>query len=273
MTYKRSIGLFALSLSSLMLLSGCSDSDESKSVATPAFEADTSYLDDLPRAQKLEEPTIADEPEEQSEPAPVEEEKEYKDEDREWTAERTSKSILGKSRDKAKTLGTQLQDSTQPANGLAVTYYDEEYAQAAGFAWDMDEDWQMAVPSNGRFAEMYIQNQLGNASVSFTKETSSASQIRRSLESSITDIFTGRSKARTSTKEVMGHTVTTMDLSGTYIDPSAKGSSNGSPFYMIHAVVVELPTTKVLIKLWGPEDTVKLNIAKFDQMIENMYER
>ncbi len=274
MTHPRPIVFASLLLASLVLATGCSDSKDDASVATPAFEADTSYLNDLDQGQSVDEPVVEDAPDEQIDStAQDEEEKQYKDEEREWTAERKSKSILGKSRDKARDLATQIQDSTQPSNGIAVTYADEEYAQAGGFAWDMPEDWQMAVPSNGRFAEMYIQNQLGNASVAFTKETSSPTQVRRLLESSITDTFSSRTKARTSTKVVRGFTVTIFDLKGTYIDPSAKGMTNGSPFYAIHAVVIELPTTKVLIKLFGPQDTVEQNIGKFDAMIEKMYEK
>lgn len=271
--HPRSIECTSLLLASLILVSGCSDSKDD-SVATPAFEADTSYLDDLDQGQSADEPVVEDAPDEPVEPTPQDdEEKQYTDEDREWTAERKSKSILGKSRDKARNLATQIQDSTQPDNGIAVTYADEEYAQAAGFAWDMHEDWQMAVPSNGRFAEMYIQNQLGNASIAFTKETNSPTQLRRSLESSITDTFSSRTKARTTTKVVRGFTVTIYDLKGTFIDPSAKGMTNGSPFYAIHAAVIELPTTNVLIKLFGPQDTVEQNIGKFDAMIEKMYEK
>ncbi|MGV6813629.1 MAG: hypothetical protein ACWA5W_01315 [Phycisphaerales bacterium] len=268
------ITLSFLAVASASMLGGCSDSNDNAPPATPAFEADTSYLDDLAIDQPAAEPEVVVDDVVQDEPVEdVEQPKEYLDEDREWTPENKSKSIFGRARDKAKNLADQLQDSTTPANGVAITYADEEYAQAAGFAWDMPEDWQMAVPAAGRFAEMYIQNPLGNASVAFTKETQSPNQIKRALQSSITDIMTGRSKAKVSTKTVMGHAVTIFDLTGTYIDPGAKGTSNGSPFYAIHAAVVELPTTKVLIKLWGPEDTVNQNKGKFDAMIEKMYEK
>ena len=262
-------------IASLLFGAGCSESSNDTPPPTPAFEADTSYLDGLADDQGIETPSVVDEPtiavtDQEPEPEP---EKLYLDEEREWTAEKGSKSILGKSRDRAIDLGSQLQNSTKPENGLAITYADEEYAQAAGFAWDMREDWRMAVPSFGRFAEMFIESPLGNASISFTKETDSPAQVRRRLEATITDTFSGRSKAQTSTKTVMGFPVTAMDLSGTFIDPGAKGSSNGAPFYRIHAVVIELPTTKVLIKLWGPSDTVEQNIGKFDAMIDAMYER
>ncbi len=266
----------ALVCSTLLVVPGCSDSNSNTSTPTPEFEADTSYLDDLAEDQGIEAPPAQEEqpePEiEESEPDP-EPEKLYLDEKREWTAEQGSKSIYGRARDKAVNIGSQMQNSTVPENGLAITYSDEEYAQAAGFAWDMPEDWRMAVPSRSRFAEMYIQNPLGNASIAFTKETSSPMQLRRLLESVITDTFSGRTKAKITTKTVMDYQVTILDLSGTYVDPNAKSSSNGAPFYAIHAVIIELPTTKVLIKLWGPQDTVEQNIGKFDAMIEEMYER
>lgn len=256
------------------MLASCSDSSSDVGVATPEFEADTSYLDGLAQDQGIETQEIENESTQAVDPVnEPEPEKLYTDEEREWTEEDGSKSILGRSRDRAKDLRDQIQGSTEPDEGLAITQYDEEYAQAAGFAWDMPEDWRMAVPGAGRFAEMYIQNPLGNASVVFTKETNSISQIKRSLQSTITDTFSGRTTVKTSTKVVFGHNVTVFDLEGTYLDPGAKGTSNGNPFYAIHAVVIELPTTRVLIKLWGPQDTVSRSLGKFDAMIEKMYER
>ena len=269
-----------VSISLLLLiplgLSACSDSNADQSLATPAFEADTSYLDDLATDEGIE--IQKDEPQAESTTSPNDlpsepEEKEYKDEDREWTAEEGSKSIFGRARDKAKNVVKLANDSTEPENGVAITAYDEEYAQAAGHAWDMPEGWRMAVPTTGHFAEMYIQNQLGNASVVFSKESGTLRQIRRTLEATMTDTFGGSSKTITTKKTIQDFPVTFFELNGTYLDPSGKGNRNGSPFYAIHAAVIELPTTKILIKLWGPEDTVKQNKYLFDTMIEKMYER
>ena len=130
----------------------------------------------------------------------------------------------------------------------------------------------MAVPSAGNFGEMFIKHPLGNASVVFEKTEWNSSQTKRELQKYITDMF-GSSDARTSGKTVNGFSVTIFDLEGTYIDPSGKGGRNESPFYAIHAALIELPTTKVLIRMWGPQDTVNQNKAKFDKMIENMYEK
>jgi len=274
----QSIAITAILLTSLSMLASCSDKSSDGGVAAPEFEADTSYLDGLAQEQGIETQDVENETTQDTtqviEPINTSEpEKLYTDEEREWTEEGGSKSLLGRSRDRAKDLRDQIQGSTEPDEGLAITQFDEEYAQAAGFAWDMPEDWRMAVPGGGRFAEMYIQNPLGNASVVFTKETISIPQIKRSLQSTITDTFTSRTTVKTSTKVVLGHTLTIFDLEGTYLDPSAKRTSNGNPFYAIHAVVIELPTTRVLIKLWGPQDTVNQNKGKFDAMIEKMYER
>ncbi len=273
----QNIGTGLLLFAALSTLASCSDSSSDTSVATPAFEADTSYLDELAQTQDQsldQDQDIEADPIESAEPEPqVAQEKQYKDEERQWVREDGSKSLLGRARDRAKNIGEQAQGSTEPENGLAITAFDEEYAQAAGFAWDMPEDWRMAVPGTGRFAEMYIQHRLGNASVSFTKETDSIANIKRRLESTITSTYSSRTKATITKKTVMDFPVTILDLEGTYIDPGAKGTSNGSPFYAIHAAVIELPTTKVLIKLWGPADTVKQSTGKFDAMIEKMYER
>lgn len=261
-------------LCSLLALAGCggSSSSSDSDPVTPDYEPDTSYLDGLAEDQGIDTS--------ESEPEPVEidqtqvgaDESEYTDEDREWVEEKGPKSILARSRDKARDVTQQLQGGTEPEEGIANTIYDEEYAQAAGFAWDMPETWRMAVPSAGHFAEMYIQHPLGNASVVFSKTDESIAQVKRALQANITDTF-GSSDTRTSTKTINGFTVTIFDLEGTYIDPSGKGGRNESPFYAIRAALIELPTTKVLIKMWGPQDTVKQNTGKFDAMIEKMYEK
>lgn len=265
-----------LSVSILIALAGCgggSDSD-SKSAVAPDYEADTSYLDGLAADKGIDtSDPVADEPIEidQTQIA-AEPEKTYEDEDREWVEEDGSKSIFGRSRDKARDQRNAIQGGTEPENGIANTTYDEEYAQAAGFAWDMPEDWRMAVPSSGHFAEMLVQHPLGNASVVFEKTEWNAAQTKRELQKYIISTF-GSTDARTSTKSVRGFSVTMFDLEGTYIDPSGKGGRNESPFYAIHAALIELPTTKVLIRMWGPQDTVNQNKAKFDAMIEKMYEK
>jgi len=240
----------------------------------PDYEPDTSYLDDLAEENGIdpEEDASQAQPIEIDQTAVAEDTTEPIDEEREWIEEEGSKSIFGRSRDKAKNLRDQIQDGTEPENGIANTTYDEEYAQAAGHAWDMPEGWRMAVPSSGHFAEMYIQNPLGNASVVFEKTQDPLALVRRSLESNITSTF-GDSKARTSTKEIQGFKVTLIDLEGTYLDPTSKGTRNESPFYAIHAAYIELPTTKVVIRMWGPQDTVNQSKARFDAMLERMYEK
>lgn len=264
-----------ITVSALITLAGCgggSDSGSENAVA-PDYQADTSYLDDLAEDQGIDtsepeaaEPIEIDQTQIAADPA-----NDYEDEDREWVEEDGSKSLLGRARDRGKDIRDQIQGGTEPENGIANTTYDEEYAQAAGFAWDMPEDWRMAVPSAGRFGEMFIKHPLGNASVVFEKTEWNSSQTKRELQKYITDMF-GSSDARTSSKTVKGFSVTIFDLEGTYIDPSGKGGRNESPFYAIHAALIELPTTKVLIRMWGPQDTVNQNKAKFDKMIENMYE-
>lgn len=264
-------------LGTLITLPGCGNSSSSSASSkpvTPDYEPDTSYLDTLAEDKGIE--TQADEPEQS--PAVIDqtkvgsEEPESGDEEREWVKEEGSKSIFGRSRDKARDVTQQLQGGTEPEEGLANTIYDEEYAQAAGYAWDMPEDWRMAVPSAGHFAEMYIQHPLGNASVVFSKTEKNAAETQRELKTYITDTF-GSGSPKTSTKTIKGFKVTFIDLDGTYIDPSGKGGRNESPFYAIHAALIELPTTKVLVRMWGPQDTVNQNKGKFDAMIEKMYEK
>lgn len=254
-----------LLLASVLLALGCSDSS-SETSATPTNDIDSSYLDELEREQapEIEEAPIEEDPIEIAQNAAPEEEQ------RQWEAEQGSRSTLGKARDRAKDITNRLRDGTSPDNGIAFTSSDEEYANASGYRWDMPEDWRMAVPSSGRFAEMYINHPLGNASVAFTKEQGSVRDITRSLQSMLVSDIGGRTDVDTTTKHVLGHTVTILDLKGTYVDPSGKGGRNESPFYAIHAAIIELPDTRILINMWGPENTVAQSSGKFDAMIERM---
>jgi len=287
-----------ISLCSVLLLltiaglSACGDSKSDTSTKAPEFVPDTSYLDELAKEEGVDQKPTEPDPsttqmdqsddraadtqavDDQVHTAPASPpQNQYRDEKRVWVREQGSKSIFGRSRDRAIDVGQRMQGSTEPENGLAMTNEDDEYAQAAGFAWDMPVDWRMAVPGSGRFAEMFVENPLGNASVSFTKETRSLAQIKRALESMITSSSSGRSVAQITKKTVLDFPITIFDLEGTYLNPADRGTKNETPFYAIHAAVIELPTTKVLIEFWGPQDTVRQNLGKFDAMIEQMYEK
>lgn len=268
-------------LTSLALLSftlaGCSDSSSSKPAEEASTEpqADTSYLDELAAKQGIDvneetaETESFDEPVElanSSQADPTETETE--DEDREWEAERESKSLLGRSRDKGLDLRDQLQGSTTAGEGLAYTMSDEEYAASSGFRWEMPEDWRMAIPPRGRFGEMYIQNPLGNASVAFSKETDSVRNIIRSMQGQIIDPMGGRAKAQTSKKTIQGYEVEIVELEGTFLDPGSKGGTKEQIFYAMHAVIFDLGDSRILIKMWGPQDTVNLSTKLFDKMID-----
>jgi hypothetical protein len=265
-----------------LVLAGCSDSTDSKEADTSAAEpkADTSYLDELAAQQGI---PLQDEMIEQ--PAEIEpvaddhtdatdaESEDLQEEEREWERQRDSKSLFGRSRDKAKGLRDQIQGSTKPGDGLAYTLSDEEYAASSGLRWEMPEDWRMAVPPRGEFAEMYIVHVLGNASVSFTKETGSVRDLIRGMQSQIIDPSGGRSRAKTTDKDIAGHAVKIVDLEGTYLDPGAKGGSNEQIFYAMHAAIFDLGDTRILIKMWGPQDTVSQSTRLFDAMINETTEQ
>lgn len=247
----------------VLLAPGCSDSSSS-TPATPANDIDTSYLDELEREQAPE-----PDPVHEAEEAPIEiAQSAQTDEERQWEAERGSRSTLGKTRDRAKNLANRIQDGTTPDNGIAFTRSEDEYAKSSGYRWDMPEDWRMAVPSSGHFAEMYINHPLGNASVAFSKEQGSVQDVIRSLQSTLVNDFGGRTKADTTTKTILGLPVTFVDIKGTYVDPAGKGGRNESPFYAIHAAIVELESTRILINMWGPEDTVAQSSGMFNAMLE-----
>ncbi len=249
----------------IALAQGCSDSEPEP--ATPTNAIDSSYLDDLAAANAPAEEPAA---EEIDEPVEITQSATTEDEERQWHAERGSKSTLGKARDRAKDLTNRLNNGTDAENGIASTYADEEYASAGGYRWDMPADWRMTVPTGNEFAGMYITNRLGNASVSFTKESGSVSDIIRQLSSTLVSDSGSRNRPDKSTKTIMGLPVTVIDMTGTYINPAGKGGRNESPFYAMHAVIFELPDTRILINLWGPEDTVAQSIPAFDAMIAQM---
>ena len=268
--------LSALLLSTLLsaLQMGCSDSSQPEPASAQSEPAaDTSYLDDLAAKQgiELEEESTDPEPEEQvteivnssSGNDPVADE----DEEREWVAEEGSKSFLGRSRDRALDIRDQMQGSTTAGQGLAYTLSDEEYAASSGLRWEMPEDWAMAVPIRGRFAEMYITNRLGNASVSFTKETEPVHSLVRRMQAQIIDPMGGRSSAQTSDKTIAGYSVKIVDLEGTYLDPGSKGGTKEQIFYAMHAAIFDLGDSRILIKMWGPQDTVEQSQQLFDIMV------
>lgn len=188
-------------------------------------------------------------------------------EEREWVEEEGSKSLLGRSRDKARDLANEIQGGTAPEEGLAVTIEEDEYASASGIRWDMPGDWRMAVPAQGRFAEMLIQNPLGNASVSFSRETKTVRDLTRQLEAEIVDPMGGRSRARTTNETILGHPVTFAELTGTYLDPGSKGSANERVFYAMRAAIYDLGEERVLVKMWGPESTIERAARDFETMI------
>jgi hypothetical protein len=273
-----STAVLAISLA----LVGCSDSNDSKSAEsfTSEPEADTSYLDELAAQQGIElEDNASDEQVAEHDPelgdATIDDagDPDEGEEEREWVKERESQSILGRSRDKAKDLRDSIQGSTEPGKGLASTISEDEYAASSGLRWEMPEDWAMAIPPQGHFGEMYIKHPLGNASVSFTKETKSARDLIRQMEGQIIDPMGGRSRAKTTDKTIAGQAVRIVDLEGTYLDPGAKGGTREQIFYAMHAAIFDLGDSRILIKMWGPQDTVNQSTQRFDLMINNTTEQ
>ncbi len=262
------------------LLMGCSDSSEPEPASTRSEpQADTSYLDELAAKQGIELESENPDPEPQDEVTEIVnsssglESESDEDEEREWVAQDGSRSLLGQSRDKARDLRDQLQGSTAPGHGLANTLIDEEYAASSGLRWEMPEDWAMAVPARGRFAEMYIRNRVGNASVSFSKETDSTTALVRKMQAQIIDPMGGRSRATTTNKSIAGHQVQFVDLEGTYLDPGSKGGTKEQIFYAMHAAIFDLGDARILIKMWGPQDTVNQSVRMFDTMINETSEQ
>lgn len=254
-------------------LGGCSDSSSSGSKdVVPDSGFGTDGLDSLgsgttPEPEPIkEEPVVIDQGGDADE-EPI-------DEERDWERERESQSLLGRSRDKAKTLRNSIQGGTdEPENGLAVTRPDEEWVGTSGWAWDMPDGWQIAIPGAGRFGEMYIASDFGAATVTFENDRSSVSQLERRVGSMVVDLIGSKVTPKVSSLDVNGVAIKMLSLEGTYIDPSGKGGRNEKPFYAVRGAIVDFGDSRAVIVLLGPEQSVINHTAKFEKMIKGMYER
>ncbi|MEM9372726.1 MAG: hypothetical protein AAGA55_03705 [Planctomycetota bacterium] len=196
------------------------------------------------------------------------------EEARDWERERESQSLLGRSRDKAKTLRNSIQGGTEePENGLAVTRPDEEWVGTGGWAWDMPQGWRMAVPGSGRFGEMYVASDFGAATVTFERDRGAVAELERRVGSMVVDLIGSRVTPRVSSFDVGGLPVKLLSLEGTYIDPSGKGGGNEKPFYAVRGAIVDLGDERAVVVLVGPETTVTNHAERFENMIRGMYQR
>jgi hypothetical protein len=260
----------ALALGLALGPAACSDSDGSE-VEIPQRDFETGSLDSLapdepPAPAPIEDdaPAVID----QSAPAA-----EPTEDEREWERERQSQTNFGRTRDRVKTLTNRMQDGTEAEDGLAATTPDEEWVGTGGVVWDMPADWRMAIPAPGRFGQMLVPSPLGAASVAFTRETAPVAEIERRTGSMLVTMTGGRISPRTQNFELLGRSVRTLSMEGTLIDPSAKGGSGETPYQAARAAIIDLGDARVLILMWGPEDTVTNNEAKFEAMVRNMSER
>lgn len=255
-------------LLSAVALTACSDSSE-QPAATPASNYSSDSLDSLAPPRTAEpEPEEAPMVIDQSSPAA-----EPTEEEREWVRERESQSNYGRTRDRVQTLTNRLQDGTEAEDGLADVTSEEEWAGTGGLRWDMPADWRMAVPAEGRFGQMLVPSPLGAASVAFTRESATVAELERRVGSMIVSLTGGRVSPRTDSFETLGRPVKTLAMEGTLIDPTAKGGTGETPFAAVRAAIVDLGDARALIVLWGPEDTVRNNEAKFESMVRNVSER
>ncbi len=253
----------------LACLPACSDSD-SQGAKVPQKNFSTDSLDDLapeqaaPPEPPAEEPVVID----QSAPAAAQTEQE-----REWERERQSQSNYGRTRDRVKTLTNRMQDGAEAEDGLADVRPDEEWAGTHGVRWDMPADWRMAVPSDGRFGQMHIPSQLGAASVAFTRESGAVSELERRVSSMLVDMTGGRVTPRVTDFDALGRPVKMLSSEGSLLDPSGKGGTGETPYQAVRAGIVDLGDTRVLILMWGPEDTVRNHEDRFEAMLRSMSEQ
>lgn len=255
----------ALLAALLLALPACSDSDGT-GAQVPQKNFSTDSLDALapdeppPPPRQDPEPTVID----QSAPAPTPTE-----EERRWERERQSQSTYGRSRDRVKTLTNRMQDGAEAEEGLAAVSPEDEWVGAGGIRWDMPEDWRMAVPAGSRFGQMLVPSPFGAASVVFTRESATVADLERRVGAMLVSLTGGKVSPRTDSFEAAGRTVRTLAAEGSLIDPSAKGGSGETPFQAVRAGIIDLGDARVLILMWGPEDTVRNNEGKFEAMLRN----
>lgn len=266
------VSLLALGLGAL---TACSDPADEPEDVVPDSHYGTKGLDTLAPPDAEPQAPVPDEPAPAEQPVVIDQGgdgEQGTEEEREWVRERQSQSMYGKARDRAKEVGNDMQGGTQATEGLADTAPEDEWVGAGGVVWEMPEDWRMAMPAGDRIGEMFVPSQLGGASVAFTRETADIDELERRAGAILVTPMGGRISPRTESFELLGRPVRTLALEGTFIDPSAKGSTNEKPFYAVRAAVIDLGEQRVLIVFWGPEGTVTQNEGKFEAMIRGMKE-
>lgn len=252
-----------------LLLAACSDSSDDGAPIVPQQNFSSEGLDALapddadPAPQPAPEPRVIDQATPPGEPT---------DDERTWEQERQSQSGMGKARDTVRTLTNRMQDGVEAQDGLAATTPDEEWVGTGGVRWDMPADWRMAMPGQGRFGQMQVPSPLGAAAVAFTRESASVAELERQATAMLVSMTGGRVTPRTESFEVAGRPVRTLAMEGSLVDPTAKGGAGETPFQAVRAAIVDLGDARALIVLWGPEDTVRNNEAKFNAMVRGMRE-
>ncbi|GJM18391.1 MAG: hypothetical protein DHS20C14_06040 [Phycisphaeraceae bacterium] len=265
----------ALALLAILPLGACSE-DEPEQAPPPLS---SSYLESLEEetspkrlAARAPEPPAEnadDEPEDTTaDDAAVEDEPE-----RDLREARTSRSTLGKTRDRARSLRNEMSGGATTGSPIADTGFDEMWIETRGLHWDVPEPWLIAIPTGDIKGELVVEHDIGNGQILFYVAETDAVRALQQVGRTFTDDLGAPQRPRPTKADIAGRTVHRISTDGTFSDPNDR-STNDKPFWALRAAAIEIDDeTSVVVLFRGPEDTVKQNAARWDAMIEGMTTR
>lgn len=143
---------------------------------------------------------------------------------------------------------------------------------AAGVVFTVPEGWKQVPPANQmRLAELVYPDPSGDAAKACTVAVSTAggdipSNIAR-WENQMKDASGNVPKAQTTTKDVNGWKVHTVEIAGSY-----QGMSDPAPMpnWMMRAAIVETGGETLFIKMTGPADTMQASTPGWNALVESI---
>lgn len=261
--------LAAAGIFTAVALVGCGESESASSAQSNTW--DTSYLDDLEKSSKPAPRPIEEEPEKIA-AAPQPETELDDPPERDFEAQRTSKSSLGITRDMAKDLRNDLQGGTTSGGVIAETFGDDHYVNVGYLRWDLPDDWLVIIPGTDAVkAEILIKSAFGNMSAVFIESPLSPSRAISQIADRVLDQIGSAVRPRKISTTIAGLAVTTFEMEGTYLEGPPRGPFTEKIFYAVRGITVERPGKPLVVAwLYGTENGIQANQALWDQMILDM---
>ncbi len=167
------------------------------------------------------------------------------------------------------------EEKSSPAPGESTSM-----GSGGGLVWDVPADWESGPMKSMRLATYIINAAEGDAdsaecAVFYFGATSGggvdANIQRWASQFKQPDDSDSMEKAIIATKESGGLTITSIDLTGTYLVPSpmmqVAGQKSG---YRLLGAIVEGPQGMVFFKFTGPENTIAASEQAFGNMLSSL---